>query len=88
MANRCAVIGIGQTKHTAKRRDVTHVGLTREACRRALEDARLSWKDIDALVIGKAPDTIEGVMLPELYMAEALGMAGKPLFRVHTAGSV
>jgi acetyl-CoA C-acetyltransferase len=88
MANRCAVIGIGQTKHMDKRRDVNHVGLTREACRRALEDARLSWKDVDALVIGKAPDTIEGVMLPELYMAEALGMAGKPLFRVHTAGSV
>ena len=88
MANRCAVIGIGQTKHADKRLDVNHVGLIREACRRALEDARLSWQEIDALVIGKAPDTIEGVMLPELYMAEALGMVGKPLFRVHTAGSV
>ena len=64
MANRCAVIGIGQTKHTDKRLDVNHVGLIREACRRALEDARLSWKEIDTLVIGKAPDTIEGVMLP------------------------
>jgi acetyl-CoA C-acetyltransferase len=88
MANRCAVIGIGQTKHTDKRLDVNHIGLVREACNRALEDARLSWKDIDALVIGKAPDTIEGVFCPELYMAEALGMVGKPLFRVHTAGSV
>ncbi len=38
--------------------------------------------------LGKAPDTIEGVMLAELYMAEALGIVGKPLFRVHTAGSV
>ena len=36
MANRCAVIGIGQTKHTDKRLDVDHVGLIREACRRAL----------------------------------------------------
>jgi acetyl-CoA C-acetyltransferase len=67
---------------------VNHIGLVREACNRALEDARLSWKEIDALVIGKAPDTIEGVICPELYMAEALGMVGKPLFRVHTAGSV
>ncbi|MDH4180207.1 MAG: thiolase domain-containing protein, partial [Armatimonadota bacterium] len=88
MANRCAVIGVGQTKHTDKRLDVSHTGMVREACNRALEDARLSWKDVDALVIGKAPDTIEGVICPELYMAEALGMAGKPLFRVHTAGSV
>jgi acetyl-CoA C-acetyltransferase len=27
-------------------------------------------------------------MMPELYLAEALGAVGKPLFRVHTAGSV
>ena len=26
--------------------------------------------------------------MPELYLADALGAAGKPLFRVHTAGSV
>ena len=27
-------------------------------------------------------------MMPELYLADALGAAGKPLLRVHTAGSV
>ena len=27
-------------------------------------------------------------MMPELYLADALGRAGKPMFRVHTAGSV
>jgi acetyl-CoA C-acetyltransferase len=30
----------------------------------------------------------EGVMMPELYLADALGAVGKPLLRVHTAGSV
>jgi acetyl-CoA C-acetyltransferase len=30
----------------------------------------------------------EGVMMPELFMADALGAVGKPIFRVHTAGSV
>jgi acetyl-CoA C-acetyltransferase len=39
-------------------------------------------------VVGKAPDMFEGVMMPELYLAEALGAAGKPMLRVHTAGSV
>ena len=48
----------------------------------------MTWADIDAVVIGKAPDFFEGVMMPELYLADALGAAGKPLFRVHTAGSV
>ena len=55
---------------------------------RALEDAGLDWADIDAVVIGKAPDMFEGVMMPELYLAPALGAVGKPMLRVHTAGSV
>jgi acetyl-CoA C-acetyltransferase len=63
-------------------------GLIREAAYRALEDAHLTMADIDAVVIGKAPDFFEGMMMPETYMAEALGAVGKPLFRVHTAGSV
>jgi len=88
MAKRCAVIGVGQTQHDSKRIDVSQVGLVREAAIRALEDADLSWGDIDAVVIGKAPDLFEGVMMPELFLAEALGGAGKPMLRVHTAGSV
>ena len=54
----------------------------------ALDDAEMTWADIDAVVIGKAPDMFEGVMMPELYLADALGAAGKPMLRVHTAGSV
>ena len=40
MAEHCAVIGIGQTKHDAKRIDVSTAGLVREAAVRALEDGR------------------------------------------------
>ena len=83
-----AVIGIGQTHHRAKRDDVSMAGLCREAMDRALEDAGLTLDEIDAIVVGKAPDLFEGVMMPELFLAEALGAAGKPLLRVHTAGSV
>ncbi|WP_203335839.1 thiolase domain-containing protein [Nocardioides limicola] len=83
-----AVIGVGQTHHRAKREDVSMAGLCREAIDRALADAQLTFDDIDAVVVGKAPDLFEGVMMPELYLAEALGAVGKPLLRVHTAGSV
>ena len=48
----------------------------------------MDFGDIDAVVVGKAPDTFEGVIMPELYLADALGAVGKPLLRVHTAGSV
>jgi len=88
MAHPCAVIGIGQTKHAAKRDDVSIPGLVREAAMRALDDAELRWSDIDAVVLGKAPDMFEGVMMPELLLADALGATGKPILRVHTAGSV
>ncbi len=83
-----AVVGIGQTQHAAARRDVSIAGLVREAARRALDDAALDWRDVEAVVIGKASDFFEGVMTPELYLADALGATGKPLLRVHTAGSV
>ena len=83
-----AIIGIGQTQHKSKRWDVSLGGLVREAATRALEDAELDWADIDAVVLGKAPDLFEGVMKPELYLTDALGAHGKPMFRVHTAGSV
>jgi acetyl-CoA C-acetyltransferase len=84
----CAIVGIGQTHHKSRRWDVSLGGLVREAAARALDDAELRFADIDAVVIGKAPDLFEGVMKPELYLTDALGAAGKPMFRVHTAGSV
>jgi acetyl-CoA C-acetyltransferase len=88
MSSPCAVIGIGQTKHASKRDDVSIAGLVREAALSALADAGLTFADIDAVVLGKAPDMFEGVMMPELYLADVLGAAGKPMMRVHTAGSV
>jgi acetyl-CoA C-acetyltransferase len=88
MARLCAVVGVGQTHHKKIRDDVSITGLVREAAQRALEDAECTWADIDALVIGKAPDAFEGIVQPELFMAEALGAVGKPMIRVHTAGSV
>jgi acetyl-CoA C-acetyltransferase len=88
MAEACAVIGVGQTRYRSRRDDVSIAGLVREAALRALEDAGLRFADIDAVVIGKAPDLFEGVMMPESYLADALGARGKPMTRVHTAGSV
>lgn len=87
MGRPCAVVGIGQTKYK-RQLPVTLDGLVREAALNALEDAQLDFSDIDAVVIGKAPDALEGVIMPELSLAHALGAVGKPIHRVHTAGSV
>ena len=83
-----AVVGVGQTKHGARRADVSIPGLIREAVDRALADAGLEHKDIDAIVLGKAPDMLEGICQPEQFLVGALGGHMKPVLRVHTAGSV
>ena len=88
MSRPAAIIGVGQTKHAKARADLSIPGLCREAAGRALADAGLDWPDIEAVVIGKAPDAFEGIMQPELFLADALGATGKPMLRVHTAGSV
>jgi acetyl-CoA C-acetyltransferase len=88
MKLQAAVLGVGQTRHRSRRADVSIAGLCREAVDRALAGAGVGLADIDAVVVGKAPDLFEGVMMPELYLADALGAVGKPLLRVHTAGSV
>ncbi len=88
MKHQAAVLGVGQTRHRSRRTDVSIAGLCREAVDRALADAGTDLAGIDAVVVGKAPDLFEGVMMPELYLADALGATGKPLLRVHTAGSV
>jgi len=88
VAELCGVMGIGQTRYAAKRQELSMPGLLREAAERALDDAGCTWADIDAVVIGKAPDMFEGVMMPELFLNDAIGGAYKPMLRVHTAGSV
>ncbi|GAA1031400.1 thiolase domain-containing protein [Virgisporangium ochraceum] len=85
---RAAVLGTGQTDHRSRRLDVSMAGLCREAIDRAMADAGVDWPQIDAVVLGKAPDLFEGVMMPELFLADAIGATGRPLLRVHTAGSV
>lgn len=88
MAQQAAVIGVGQTARYRSRVKASIAGLVREAALNALEDAGCTWSDIDAVIIGKAPDLFEGQLMPELYLADALGCVGKPMLRVHTAGSV
>jgi len=83
-----AVTGVGYSERFNTTIKKSIAGLVREAALNALKDAGCTWDDIDAVVIGKAPDFFEGHLMPELYLADALGCVGKPMLRVHTAGSV
>lgn len=87
MSPRLAVIGIGQGKQ-ARKREVTIGGLVREAVTAAMADAELEFRDLDAVVLAKTPDLFDGVMNPELYLADAMGARRLPVTRVFTGGSV
>jgi len=87
MSTALAVVGVGQSRQ-AKRREVTIGALVREAVDAALADAELAFADIDAVVLSKTPDLFDGVMNPELYLADAMGAVGLPVTRVFTGGSV
>lgn len=82
-----AVVGIGQSVQ-AKKRQVTIGALVREAVDEAMADAELDFGGIDAVVLSKTPDLFDGVMNPELYLADAMGARGLPVTRVFTGGSV
>lgn len=84
---RLAVVGIGQSKQ-ARKREVTIGAMVREAVSAAMTDAGLEFRDIDAIVLSKTPDLFDGVMNPELYLADAMGARGLPVTRVFTGGSV
>lgn len=88
MGQLAAVTGVGMSERFNTCIKESIAGLVREAAKNALADAGCTWADIDAVIIGKAPDFFEGHLMPELYLADALGCVGKPMIRVHTAGSV
>ncbi|MHB8895774.1 MAG: thiolase C-terminal domain-containing protein [Candidatus Geothermincolia bacterium] len=88
MARPAAVVGTGQTRYVSRREDVNVPELVREAALRALEDAGLQPKDVDAVIVGSAPEIFEGVNNPENWIGPAVGAAGKPVMRIHTGGTV
>jgi len=83
MAERCAVIGVGQTHHKSRRDDVSIAGLVREAAQRALADAGVTCRT-STRCARKAPN-VRGCDDARALLAPALGASGKPIFRVHTA---
>jgi acetyl-CoA C-acetyltransferase len=86
MGTRTAIVGVGQTHHTSKRKDVNGQELIAEAVKRALEDAALSLRDIDAIVIGNM-DHFEAINGVDGWSVDGSGAFMKPLMKVTTGGS-
>ncbi len=86
MANRVAVIGMGQTHHRSRRDDVNGYEMINEAVTRALEDAEMSIDDIDAVIIGNM-DHFESVNYVDCWSINGSGGYLKPVIKVTTGGT-
>jgi len=82
---RVAVIGAGMTLF---RRNLKETGkeLCWEAAKMALDQAGLELKDIEAVVMGTAPDAFDGVHMKGEYLADGAGARKKPYMRVFVGG--
>ncbi len=86
MPNRVAIVGIGQTKHKSNRPDATQPDMIHEAVRKALDDAELKIKDIEAVYTSNM-ETFEGIYLPDHGAAIEMGAYMKPGYKVCTGGT-
>src|SRR3990172_13039710 len=84
---RVAIVGTGQTKYTTSSPNYSVPDLVNLAVTRALDDAGLKSKDIDAVVFGTAPEAFEGINSPDKWASDAAAAWGKPFMRINTGGN-
>ncbi|MDY6874864.1 MAG: thiolase domain-containing protein [Chloroflexota bacterium] len=83
--NRVAIVGAGMTKFV-RRAQETGKELAWEAAHLALESCEMTLDDVDAVVIGTAPDAFDGVHMKSEYLSDGCGAWGKPVMRGYVGG--
>ena len=89
MPKRVAIVGVGLTRCSSWRRDVSYPELVYEAVSAALQDAEIGPEAVDAVVYGSM-DPFDGVNAPERWCVDACASAGalnKPLLKISTGGT-
>ncbi len=87
MLRNVAITGTGQTQYTTTRNEVTYEELIFQAARLALEDAGITFNEVDAVVLSIAPEALFGVSSPEYWVVGASGAVNKPIMRISTGGA-
>jgi acetyl-CoA C-acetyltransferase len=83
--NRVAIVGAGMTRFV-RRAQETSKELAWEAASKALESCEMTLDDIDAVVIGSAPEAFDGVHMKSEYLSDGCGGWGKPVIRGYVGG--
>jgi len=86
MSERVAIIGVGQTEFKSRRPDMSDVDLINEAVRRALENAQLTIRDIEAVVVGNM-ELFEGNYQVDMWLTEGSGAYLNSGLKVQSGGT-
>lgn len=86
MAKRTAIVGTGQTFHKSHRPDVNGQEMINEAVQAALQNADMTIKEIDAIVIGNM-DHFEGINYVDCWSVDGSGGVMKPVIKLTTGGT-
>jgi acetyl-CoA C-acetyltransferase len=86
MPERIAVIGVGQTEFKSRWPEVSQVDLVRLAVKRALGNAGMTIKDIDAVFVGNM-ELFEGNYQVDMWLTEGSGAYLKSGMKIQTGGS-
>jgi acetyl-CoA C-acetyltransferase len=84
---RIGIIGIGQSAFKPRRDDANYPDLVREAVRLCMQDAKLDFDDIEAVVYSLSPDAMVGIGNAERLGIDAVGARNKRFLRINTGGS-
>ncbi len=82
---RVSIVGAGMT-YFRSMLPQTPAEMCFEACRKCLDDCGLSVKDVDAVVVGSAPDAFDGYHNKGQAVVEAVGGLGRPFSRIFVGG--
>ena len=80
-----AVVGAGMTKFVRRALE-TGKELSWQASRMALDSCEMTMDDIEAVCMGTAPDSFDGVHMNGEYLSDGAGAWGKPYMRSYVGG--
>jgi acetyl-CoA C-acetyltransferase len=86
MAEPIAIIGIGQTEFKSRWPETSQMDMVNLAARRALENAGITMKDIDAVFVGNM-ELFEGIYQVDMWLTEGDGAYLKSGMKIQTGGS-
>ena len=86
MKRKVAIVGFGQTEMVA-RSPKTKMELANQAVRRAMDDAQITIKDVDEVVIADI-EFFHGSGESEMQLADCVGHYMKPVMKIETGGTV